>query len=87
MTTDIFISTVRKYTRAKKLTERMLTELIERTEVHQAEKIDGVWRQKLTIRYNCIGTIEIPDTLTLPEITMNTRKGVTVRYEPLKVAG
>ena len=30
MTADLFIATVRKYTRAKKLTERMLNELIER---------------------------------------------------------
>ena len=49
MTTDMFISTVRKYTRAKKLTPRMLNELIDRIEVHQAEKIDGEWVQKLTI--------------------------------------
>ena len=47
MTTDMFISTVRKYTRAKKLTPRMLNELIERIEIHQAEKIDGEWIQKL----------------------------------------
>lgn len=87
MTADMFISTVRKYTRAKKLTERMLNELIERIEVHQAEKVDGLWRQRLTIRYNCIGAIEVPDTLTLPEITMQTRKGVNVTYQPGRLAG
>lgn len=38
MTTDAFINIVRKYTRAKKLTTRMLNELIQRIEVHQAEK-------------------------------------------------
>jgi hypothetical protein len=81
MTADVFISTVRKYTRAKKLTERMLTEIIERIEVHQSEKVDGIHRQRLTIHYNCVGAIEIPETLTLPEITAKTRKGVTVRYE------
>jgi DNA invertase Pin-like site-specific DNA recombinase len=87
MTKDVFISTVRKYTRAKKLTERMLVELIERIEVHQSEKVDGVHRQKLTIHYNCVGAIEIPDSLTMPEITMQTRRGVTVAYAPLKKAG
>lgn len=51
MTTDIFISTVRKYTRARKLTHRMLNELIDYIEVHQAEKIGGVHVQKLTIHY------------------------------------
>lgn len=42
MTTDMFISTVHKYTRAKKLSEHILNELIKRIEVHQSEKADGV---------------------------------------------
>ena len=42
MTMDAFIATVRKYTRARKLTPRMLNELIQRIEVHQAEKVNGV---------------------------------------------
>jgi hypothetical protein len=86
VTADTFISTVRKYTRTKKLSERMLVELIDRIEVHQAEKIDGSHRQRLTIYYNCVGAIEIPDVLTLPEITMQTRKGVTVCYSPMQQA-
>ena len=81
MTADMFISTVRKYTKAKKLNERMLNELIERIEVHHAEKIDGKKQQKITIYYNCIGAIEFPDSLTLPDIALNTRKGVTVSYD------
>lgn len=82
MTADMFISTVRKYTRAKKLNERMLNELIERIEVFHAEKIDGVKTQRLIIHYNCVGTLDIPDTLPLlqPEFTLNTRKGVEVSY-------
>lgn len=86
MTADMFIATVRKYTRAKKLNERMLNELIERIEVHQAEKIDGVWQQRLTIHYNCVGVIEVPETLSLPEIVTQPRKGVMVSYSPLKQA-
>ena len=82
MTSDMFISTVRKYTRAKKLTSRMLNELIQYIEVHQAEKVDGVWEQHLTIHYHCIGAINIPEALSLPipEVTVNTRKGVFVSY-------
>jgi site-specific DNA recombinase len=82
VTADMFISTVRKYTRAKKLTQRMVNELIDRIEVHQAEKVDGVWEQRLTIRYNCVGVIDIPETLPIPApaVTMNTRKGVYVSY-------
>lgn len=57
--------------------------------VHQAEKIDGTWMQCLTIHYNCIGAITIPEELTLPmpEITVNTRKGVYVSYQPDMKAG
>ena len=82
MSTDIFISNVRKYTRAKKLTPRLLNELIERIDVHQAEKIDGVHVQKLIIHYNCVGTIQIPDILPLrdPDILIQTRKGVAISY-------
>ena len=66
MTTDMFIGLVRKYTRARKLTPRMLNELVEKIEVFNAEKIDGVWEQRLRIHYNCVGTIEIPTVLPLP---------------------
>jgi len=82
LTADVFLSVVRKYTRAKKLNERMLNELIERVEVFQTEKIDGVYYQRLRIHYHCVGTIEIPDMFPIPEITVNTRRGVLVRYFP-----
>ena len=84
VSTELFLSTVRKYTRAKKLTPRMLNELINRIEVHQAEKINGEWVQRLTIHYNCIGALFIPDTepLPVPNVTVNTRRGVYVTYEP-----
>ena len=88
MTTDMFIGLVRKYTRARKLTPRMLNELIEKIEVFNAEKIDGVWEQRLRIHYNCVGTIEIPTVLPLPipEVSVNTRKGVGVNYAPCELA-
>ena len=88
MTTDMFIGLVRKYTRTRKLTPRMLNELIEKIEVFNAEKIDGVWEQRLRIHYNCVGTIEIPTVLPLPipEVSVNTRKGVVVNYAPCELA-
>ena len=88
MTTDMFIGLVRKYTRARKLTPRMLNELIEKIEVFNAEKIDGVWEQRLRIHYNCVGMIEIPTVLPLPipEVSVNTRKGVVVNYAPCELA-
>jgi len=64
----------------------MLNELIERVEVHQSEKVDRihVHVQRLTIHYNCIGTVDIPDSLSLPEpdILIQTRKRVAVSYSP-----
>ena len=84
VSTDMFLATVRKYTRAKKLTPRMLNELVNHIEVHQAEKINGEWVQKLTIYYNCVGALFIPDTpsMPVPDVTVNTRRGVYVSYEP-----
>lgn len=84
MTTDAFIATVRKYTRARKLTPRTLNELIQRIEVHQAEKLNGVYVQRLTICYNCVGTLDFPKELPLdmPKVLMQTRKGVRLAYEP-----
>lgn len=88
MTTDMFIATVRKYTRARKLTPHMLNELIERIEVYHAEKINGAQVQKIRIHYNCVGSIGIPDVLPLPEpdVCTQTRKGVAVSYAPAQVA-
>ena len=78
----MFISLVRKYTRARKLTPRMLNELVEKIEVFNAEKIDGEWVQRLRIHYNCVGEMIIPNVLPLPvpAVTVNTRKGVYVSY-------
>lgn len=80
--TDMFVSIVRKYTRARKLTPRMLNELVEKIEVYNAEKIDGEWVQRLRIHYNCVGEMNIPNepALPIPTVTVNTRKGVFVSY-------
>jgi hypothetical protein len=67
----------------------MLNELVHKIEVHQAEKVNGVWEQRLIIHYNCIGAIDIPDVLPLPspEVSVNTRKGVVVNYVPNTLVG
>ena len=80
--TDMFVSIVRKYTRARKLTPRMLNELVEKIEVYNAEKIDGEWVQRLRIHYNCVGEMNIPNepALPIPAVTVNTRKAVFVSY-------
>lgn len=88
MTTDMFIACVRKYTRARKLTPRMLNELIEKIEVFHAEKLEGVQVQRLIIHYNCVGTLDIPQELPLaePKVLIRTRKGVALAYEPAQAA-
>ncbi len=80
--TELFVSIVRKYTRARKLTPRMLNELVEKIEVYNAERIDGEWVQRLRIHYNCVGEMNIPNepALPIPAVTVNTRKGVFVSY-------
>ncbi len=82
VTSDMFMASVRKYTRAKKLTPRMLNELIDKIEVYQAEKIDGERVQRIKIHYNCIGDISIPDLEKLPEnnVSVHTRQGVDVKF-------
>ena len=77
---NTFISTVRKYTRVKKLTPQMLNELISLIEVHQSEKNDGVNIQKLTIHYNCVGTIDIPDTPKAPQPEFSLKPKLPQNY-------
>ena len=84
ISSEKFKEAVKKYTRVQKLTARMVRELIEHIEVYHTEVIDGVKTQKIVIYYNCIGAIEIPEDIPIPEaeITMQTRKGVEVTYLP-----
>ena len=79
------IGLVHKYTRAQKLTPRMLNELIEKLEVFNAEKIDDVWEQRLRIHYNCVGTIEIPTVLppAAPGSVRKYKKRRSRRLRPL----
>ena len=88
ITAEKFVKAIKKYTRVKKLTPYMLTELIEKIVVYPAEKVDGVRTQRLVIYYNCVGAIDIPTELPIPEsdIVMNTRKGVNLTYLPAATA-
>ena len=69
---------------AGKISDERFVRMSRKYEDEQAEKVDGAWRQRLTIHYNCIGAVTLPDTAALPapEVTMNTRRGVYVTYEP-----
>lgn len=84
ITANKFIEAVRKYTRVKKLTPKMVAELIEHIEVYHAEKVEGIRTQKLVIYYNCIGSIQIPEDIPIEEVdvSMKTRQGVNLLYVP-----
>ncbi len=88
MDIDTFLATVRRYTNATEITQRMVAELIDHIDVYHAEKKDGVTTQHITIYYNCIGAFSVPDRRNIPatQITMGTRKGVAVSYSPDRIA-
>lgn len=83
-----YLQMVRRYTHVTKITQRMVSELIDHIDVYHAEKRDGVTNQRIVIHYNCIGAFEVPDRKKIPEadIIMETRKGVAVSYAPAEVA-
>lgn len=53
-----FIRLVRQFTEMQELTAEIVATLIERVEVGQAQKVDGVKKQEIKIIYNCIGNIQ-----------------------------
>ena len=88
MDMEDFLATVRRYTHVTKITQRMVSELIDHIDVYHAEKQDGVTNQQVVIHYNCIGAFEVPDRKKIPEadIIMETRKGVALSYAPVQIA-
>ena len=83
-----FLETVRWYTHVTKITQRMVSELIDHIEVYHAEMQDGITNQRVDIHYNCIGAFDVPDRRKIPEadIIMETRKGVALSYAPERLA-
>ncbi|HNZ49717.1 MAG TPA: recombinase family protein [Candidatus Hydrogenedentes bacterium] len=53
-----FIRVVRKFTEMQELTPEIVSTLIERVEVGQAQMVDGVKKQEIKIIYNFIGNIQ-----------------------------
>ena len=76
--TNMSIACVRKHTRSRKLTSRMLNGLIEKIGGYLAEKVNGLYVQRLIIHYNCVGTSDVPQELPIaePQVLIQTRKGV-----------
>jgi hypothetical protein len=88
MDVDQFLETVRRYTDATEITQRMVAELIDHIDVYHAEKKDGITTQRVVIHYNCVGAFEVPDRRNIPEedLLMQTRKGVALSYAPPQIA-
>ena len=85
---DNFIASVRKYTRVTKLSARMLNELIDKIEVFDAQKQNGVWVQRINIYYRGIGSIytrqeeqRLIHKMQQP-VEITTRPGVTLTNNP-----
>ncbi len=88
MDVEEFLETVRRYTNATTVTQRMVAELIDHIDVYHAEKQDGITTQRVVIYYNCVGAFMVPDRRKIPEadIIMETRRGVALSYAPMEIA-
>ena len=58
---DHFLALVRKYTDIRELDAEIIREFVERINVFQAEKVDGLRQQSIQIIYNCIGAVDLTD--------------------------
>jgi DNA invertase Pin-like site-specific DNA recombinase/transcription elongation factor Elf1 len=77
-----FLRVVRNCPNIKKLTTRILHQMVDEIIIHQAERKNGKWIQRIDILYNYVGVIDVPVSKELPEpvICVDTRKGVAVHY-------
>ena len=83
---DKFVRAIRRCMEMKMLTKNLLTELIDRIEVHETEGVGKNRTQRVVIYYRFVGYLEIPDEQT--RFSEDTRQGVSVEYiscAPIKV--
>ena len=55
--TDKFLAIIEKYVNVTELNKKLLNELIERIEVHEAEKVDGKRVQQIDVYYRFVGNL------------------------------
>ena len=77
---ESFLKAIRKFMEMKTINPIILKELIEKIEVYQTEGVGKNRKQRLTIHYRFIGTIDIPEAPTNRH-TLQTRQGVAVNYQ------
>ena len=83
---DKFVRAIRRFMEMKMLTKNLLTEMIDRIEVHETEGVDKNRTQRVVIYYCFVGYLEILDEQT--RFSEDTRQGVSVEYiscAPIKV--
>ena len=83
---DKFVRAIRRFMEMKMLTKNLLTELIDRIEVHAGEGGRKNRSQGVVIYCRFVGYLEIPDEQT--RFSEDTRQGVSVEYiscAPIKV--
>ena len=75
-----FVKAIRKFMEMKTLTEPLLQEVIEKTEVSETEGSGRNRTQRIKICYRFIGYLELPiDLLDVP-YSAETRQGVEITY-------
>jgi hypothetical protein len=57
----MFLERVQKYTQLSELTTLIINELIDRVEVHSADKSSGKRIQRVDVYFNYVGLFELPD--------------------------
>ena len=57
---DVFTAAMSKYTRLKKVTKRILNELVDRIVIYESETVDGKKIQRIDIHFHCIGAASLP---------------------------
>ena len=83
---DKFVHKIRCFMEMKMLTKNLLTELVDRIEVHETEGVGKKRAQRVVIYYRFVGYLEIPEETT--RFLEDTRQGVSVEYiscTPIKV--
>ncbi|MBQ7670191.1 MAG: recombinase family protein [Clostridia bacterium] len=74
---DKFVDAIRRFMEMKMLTKNLLSELIERIEVHETEGVGKNRTQRVVIYYRFVGYLEIPEG-TMTSFSEDTRQGVSV---------
>lgn len=79
-----FLRVVRNCPDIRKLTTRILNQIVDWIDIHQAVCSNGKWEQRIDIYYNYVGIVDVPVSKDVPEpqVCVDTRKGVTVHYSP-----